>query len=282
MKINYDLYDSNEVLEAKLMSGITGCDVVVPSGSYLERQAKAGIYTILDKGMLMNNANLDPAMMHRLATHAPDNSRSVPYAWGTVGLGYNVDKVKARLGDVLIDRLNIIFDPKYAAKLAGCGIAMLDSPSEVMAIALNYSGLDPSSEDKTDLRKASDLVAKVKPHIRYFHSSKYLGDLANGDICMALGYGSDVLMAKNRASEAGNNVNVHYAVPKEGTLVWCDLMAIPADAPHPKEAYQFIDFLLRSQSAASISNHAYAAVAYLAALPFLKKEVAGDPGVSIR
>lgn len=279
IKINYDLYDSNEVLEAKLMSGRSGYDVVVPSSSYLERQAKAGIYTHLDKSRLTNYSNLDSEMMVRLASHDPGNAHGVPYAWGTIGIGYNAERVKAALGDVPVDSLAIIFDPQYASKLAECGIAVLDSPSEIMAIALNYLGLDSHSENKNDLRKASELLATVKPYFRYFHSSKYLNDLANGDICLALGYGSDVLIAKNRAAEAGKNVAVNYAIPKEGTVVWFDLMAVPADAPHPDEAYAFIDFLLRGKSAASISNYAHTAVANDAATPFLKQEVAADQGI---
>jgi putrescine transport system substrate-binding protein len=279
IKVNYDVYDSNEMLEAKLMSGNTGYDVVVPTGYFLERQVKAGIYAKIDRKLLKNYDNLDAEILSKITSHDQGNVHSVPYAWGTIGLGYNVQMVKERLGEVPVDTLDLLFKPELATKLADCGIAILDSPSEIMGIALNYLALDPNSEKKSDLKQASKLVSSVRTNYKYFHSSKYTSDLANGDICVVLGYGSDVFMAKSRAQEAGQGVEIRYAIPQEGTLVWFDLLAIPADAPHPKAAHQFIDYIIRGENAASISNYAFTAVANIAAKPMLLDEVSTNLGI---
>jgi len=279
IKVNYDVYDSNEVLEAKLMAGNTGYDVVVPTGFFLERQIKAGIYAEIDRNQLKNYANLDTSILAKIESHDPDNMHNVPYAWGTIGLGYNVKMIKERLGEVPVDTLDLLFKPEVAAKLADCGIAVLDSPSEVMGIALNYMGLNPNSETKSDLKKASELIRSARSNYKYFHSSKYTSDLANGDICVVLGYGSDVFMAQSRAEEASQGVAINYAIPKEGSLVWFDLLAIPSDAPHPKAAHQFIDYILRGENGASISNYAFTAVANTAAQPMLLEEVSSNPGI---
>lgn len=279
IKVNYDVYDSNEMLEAKLMSGNTGYDVVVPTASFLERQVQAGVYAEIDRQQLSNYSNLDQSILEKIAAHDPGNQHSVPYAWGTIGLGYNTQMVEQRLGDMQVDSLDLIFNPEVTEKLADCGIAVLDSPSEIMGIALNYLGLDPNSENKADLKNAADLVRKVRPNYKYFHSSKYTSDLANGDICVVLGYGSDVLMAQGRAEEAGQGIEIGYAIPKEGTLVWFDLFAIPADAPHPEAAHQFVNYVLRGENHASISNYAFTAVANTAAVPHLLEEVSNDPGI---
>lgn len=279
IKVNYDVYDSNEVLEAKLMTGNTGYDVVVPTGFFLERQIQAGIYAEIDRELLSNYSNLDQTIVDKIAAHDPGNKHSVPYAWGTIGLGYNKQMLEQRLGGLPIDSLDLIFKPEVAAKLEDCGVAVLDSPSEIMGIALNYLGLNPNSEKKADLKKASSLISSVRPNYKYFHSSKYLSDLANGDICVVLGYGSDVLMAQSRAEEAGQGIEVGYAIPREGSLVWFDLFAIPADAPHPQAAHQFVNYILRGENHASISNYAFTAVANTAALPHLLDEVSSNPGI---
>ncbi|BBB26716.1 polyamine ABC transporter substrate-binding protein [Amphritea japonica] len=279
IKVNYDVYDSNEGLEAKLMAGGSGYDVVVPTGSFLERQVQAGIYAEIDRAQLNNYGNLDSVMLEKIARHDAGNKHNVPYAWGTIGLGYNVDMLKERLGDIPVNSLDIIFKPEVAAKLKDCGITLLDSPAEVVSIALNYLGLDPNSEKKSDLKRASELLKSVRDSYRKFDSSGYISGLANGDTCVALGYNGDVLQAQGRAEEAGQGVNVGYSIPTEGTLVWFDLLAIPSDAPHKAAAHQLIDYILKGESAASISNYAYYAVANKAAEPMVLEEVLNNPGI---
>ncbi|MDX1318616.1 MAG: polyamine ABC transporter substrate-binding protein [Oceanospirillum sp.] len=279
IKVNYDVYDSNEVLEAKLMAGGSGYDVVVPTGAFLERQLQAGIYSKIDKSKLSNLGNLDATLVEKISSHDEGNLHNVPYAWGTIGLGYNVDAVKARLGDMEFDTLDLIFNPEVTAKLKDCGIGVLDSPAEVMSIALNYAGLDPNSESKGDLKKGAAVLEGVRGDYKYFHSGKYISDLANGDICVALGYNGDILQAQGRAEEAGQGVNISYAIPKEGTLIWFDLLAIPADAPHPEAAHQFIDYVLKAETAAGISNYVYYAVPNKAAEPLLNEDVVSNPGI---
>jgi putrescine transport system substrate-binding protein len=279
IKVNYDVYDSNEILEAKLMAGGSGYDVVVPTGSFLERQAKAGIYATIDKSGLSNYGNIDKSMASKMALHDPGNKHSVPYTWGTIGLGVNTEMVKARLGDVKLNSLDLIFKPEVAAKLADCGIGILDSPAEVMAIAMNYEGLDPNSESKKDLKSTTAMVKKARPHYKYFDSSRLISDLANGDICVALGYNGDMLQANSRASEAGQGVKIEYLIPKEGTIAWFDMMAIPADAPHKKEAYAFINYILKAETGAGISNYVYYAVANEAAAEFVNEDIKSNIGI---
>ncbi len=279
IKVNYDVYDSNEVLEAKLMSGGTGYDVVVPTGSFLERHVQAGIYAEIDRSQLSNYGNLDSDFISKIERHDAGNKHNVPYAWGTIGLGYNEKMVKERLGEMPLDTLDLIFDPKIAAKLADCGIGVLDSPAEVMSIALNYMGEDPNSEKKSVLKKGSALLKSVRPSYKYFHSGKYISDLANGEICVALGYNGDILQAQSRAEEANQGHKIGYSIPKEGTLVWFDLLAIPADAPHPEAAHKFINYILKADIGAGISNYVYYAVANKAAEPMLNEDVRSNPGI---
>ncbi|SEK33936.1 putrescine transport system substrate-binding protein [Colwellia chukchiensis] len=279
IKVNYDVYDSNEILEAKLMSGGSGYDVVVPTGSFLERQAKAGIYSAIDKSQLPNYANIDSELAAKMALHDPDNKYGVPYTWGTIGLGINQDMVKQRLGDVELNSLDLVFKPEVAAKLADCGIGMLDSPAEVMSIALNYIGLDPNSENGKDLKNAQKMMQEVRPHYKYFNSGRLIADLANGDICVAIGYNGDMLQAQSRANEAGQGVKVAYHIPKEGTIAWFDMMAIPGDAPHKQEAYQFINYILSAKTGASIANYVYYAVANTAADEFILDEIKSNSGI---
>ncbi|NVK37306.1 MAG: polyamine ABC transporter substrate-binding protein [Gammaproteobacteria bacterium] len=280
IKVNYDVYDSNEMLEAKLMAGNSGYDIVVPTGAFLERQLQAGIYAPIDKSKLSNYKNVDAELAKKIARSDKDNVHNVPYAWGTVGLGYNLDMLQKRLGkDMPLNTLDLIFKPEISAKLKDCGIAVLDAPADVMSVAMNYLGLDPNSENKADLKKATELLKANRGNYKYFHSSQYIGDLANGDVCLALGYNGDILQSQDRASEAGQGIVVEYSIPKEGTQVWFDLMAIPADAPNKENAYKFIDFVLRGEVAAGISNYVYYAVANTAAKPFIEKEVLDNPGI---
>ncbi len=279
INVNYDVYDSNEGLEAKLMAGNSGYDVVVPSGSFLERQAKAGIYTEIDRSELPNYKNLDTTLLKAAEMNDPGNVYGIPYAWGTIGLGYNEGLLKERLGDRPFDSFDLLFDENISSKLQDCGIALIDSPSEVMAITLNYLGLDPNSEDKDDLKKGMELLKKVRKNIKYFNSSTLVQDLVNGDICLALGYNGDLLRAQQRAVDAGIKAKLKYAIPAEGTVAWFDLIAIPADAKHKSAAYKFINYLLKPENAAGISNFVMYAVPNTQVAPFLEDSIRTNPGI---
>jgi putrescine transport system substrate-binding protein len=279
IKVNYDVFDSNEVLETKLLAGKTGYDVVVPSASFLERQIKAGVFMTLDKSKLPNLSNMDPEIMQRVALHDPGNEHAVPYLWGTTGIGYNPEKVKAALGVDTIDSWSVIFDPENAKKLKDCGLVMLDAPVEVFDSALIYLGKDPNSESEEDLNAARDLMMAVRPYVRYFHSSQYINDLANGEICVALGWSGDILQAQARGAEAENPVEVAYAIPKEGAIVWFDMLAIPADAPHPGNAHQFINYLMEPAVIAAISDYVAYANGNAASFDLVDEAVRTDPSV---
>jgi putrescine transport system substrate-binding protein len=279
IKVNYDVFDSNEVVEAKLLAGSSGYDVVVPSGSFLERQIQAGLFQPLDKSKLPNLANLDPVVMETAAVHDPGNEHAIVYMQFTVGIGYNFAAVTERLGDMPVDSWDIVFKPEVASKLADCGIAMLDSPTEIVASALNYLGLDPNSESPEDLQKAQDLLMSVRPYIRYFHSSQYIDDLGSGEICVAVGYYGDVFIAADAAEQAGQGIEINYIIPKEGALSAYDMMAIPADAPHPDNAHKFINFIMKPEITAAISNFVFYASANKAATEFVDEEVKNNPGI---
>jgi len=281
IKVTYDVYDSNEVMEAKLLAGGSGYDVVFPTAQpFAEREIKAGLYQKLDKSKLGNYGNLDPAILKPLQTPDPDNAHVVPYMWGTSGIGYNVDRVKALLGDdAPTDTWALIFDPAIASKLAGCGISVMDDEMEGMSAALMYLGKDPNTNDPRDFDAAVALFRKVRPYIKYFHSSQYINDLANGDLCVAHGYSGDVLQARDRAEEAGNDVHIAYTVPTQGAILWIDVMAIPTDAPHKDNAYAFINYLLKPDVIAAISNEVTYANANRAATGLIDESVRDDPGV---
>jgi len=279
IKVNYDVFDSNEIVEAKLLTGSTGYDVVVPTANFLERQIKAGVFRKLDPAKLPNLKNMDPVISQRVALHDPGNEHSVTYMWGTTGFGYNVKAITERLGEMPTNTWALFFDPAVVSKLADCGVSLLDAPNDVMATALKYLGLDPNSESPDDLAKAEELLGSVRPHIRYFHSSQYIDDLANGEVCLAMGYSGDILQAADRATEAGQGVEIQYVIPKEGAVVWFDMLAIPADAPHPENAHAFIDFVMRPQIAADISNYVLYANANKASLSLVDEEVRTDPSI---
>src|SRR5215469_5536688 len=279
--VTYDVYDGNEVLEAKLLAGNSGYDVVVPTAMpYMARQIKAGAYRRLDKAKLSNWQNLDPAILALVADADPGNAYGVPYMWGVTGIGFNPALVAKALGnDAARDTLALLFDPANAKKLAACGISLLDTPAEVFPAAFSYLGIDPKSRDPADLDKAVAMLQKIRPFVRKFHSSQYINDLANGDICIALGYSGDVVQARNRASEAKNGVEIAFRVPREGALMAVDMMGIPKDAPHPDNALTYIDYILRPEVAAAITN----AVSYpnpnAAATALVKPEIRDDPGI---
>lgn len=277
--VNYDVFDSNEVLEAKMLTGSSGYDVVVPSIEFLSRQAQAGVFAEIDKAGLTNYGNLDANILGILAVNDPDNTYGVPYMMFTTGIGYNVGAVSERIDADKIGSWDMIFDLETVALLADCGVAVLDSPSEMIAPALNYLGLDPNSEEAGDLEAATELMLSVRPHIRYFHSSQYINDLANGDICVSVGYSGDVLQARDRAAEADQGVEVAYAIPKEGGQVGFDMLAIPDDAPNAENALKFINYILEPEVAAAITNYVYYANPNTAATEFVLEEVSADPGI---
>jgi putrescine transport system substrate-binding protein len=277
IKVNYDVFDSNEVLETKLLTGRTGYDVVVPTDYFLERQAKQGILLPLDKSKLPNIANLDPEVLRGLEGIDPGNRYGVPYAGVVTGIGYNVQKLRKALGGVPVDSWAVIFDPKYAAKLKDCGYSTLDAESENFFTAKIYLGRDPASERQDDLAAVETMFVKIRPYIRYFHSSQYINDLANGESCIALSWSGDVLQARDRAREAGKGVEIGFAIPKEGALRSFDMLAIPADAPHPDNAHKFINFLLRPDIAADFTKFRKYPAANLAAEKLVGPELRDDP-----
>jgi putrescine transport system substrate-binding protein len=278
--VTYDVFDSNEVLEGKLLAGHTGYDVVVPSAYFLERQIKAGVFQKLDKAMIPNFKGLDPKLMKQLAKVDPGNQYGVPYMWGTTGIGYNVKAVHARLGpEATIDSWDVVFKPELISKFKDCGVHMLDSADDILPAALHYLGLDPNSTKRGDLERAAALLAKIRPAVRKFHSSEYLNALASGEICLVVGWSGDIKQAENRAREAKNGVEIGYAIPKEGAQMWFDNLAIPKDAPHPDAAYAFINFMLDPHVAAENSNMVAYANGNLASQQFIDKKVLNDPGI---
>ncbi len=279
IKVNYDVFDSNEVLEAKLLAGNTGYDIVVPSGSFLERQITAGVFGKLDKAKLKNYGKLDADILKRVDKHDPGNEHAIPYMWGTTGFGYNINLVKERMPDAPVGSWDMIFKPEVVSKFADCGVTLLDAPTEAISAALNYLGRDPNSEKKDDLKAAEELLMSVRPHIKYFHSSQNINDLANGDICVAMGWSGDMLISRDRAAEAEQGVEVAYTIPEEGALMWFDLMAIPADAPHPENAHLFLDYIMEPEVVAAISNYVFYANGNNAATEFVDPEVKEDPAI---
>jgi putrescine transport system substrate-binding protein len=277
IKVRYDTFDSNDTLETKLLAGKSGYDVVVPTGFFLERQIKAGVFQKLDKSKLPNLANIWPEIAQRLAVHDPGNLYAVNYMWGTTGLGYNVKKAREILGeDAKIDSWDIVFKPENLAKLKSCGVYLLDSSDDILPAALKYLGFDPNSRNEGELQKAADLVSKVRSSVRKFHSSEYLNALASGEICFAVGFSGDVKQAQKRAAEAKNGVEVAYAIPKEGAQLWFDNLAIPRDAKNVAEAHAFINFLQKPEIAARNSNLVSYANGNLASQKFIDKDVLED------
>ena len=279
--VTYDVYDSNEILEGKLLSGNTGYDIVGPSSEFMGRQIIAGVYQKLNKDALYNYDNLDPAMMSLLENLDPDNAHSIPYLWGTTGIGYNKQKAIEVMGvDFAMNTLDVVFVPEIIAKFQHCGVAFLDAPSEMFKAALHYLGLNPNSQNPKDYQEQStELFNNVRPYIQYFHSSKYINDLANGDICLAFAWSGDVLQAADRASESGNGVQIEYRIPKEGTLMWFDMLAIPADAPNPGNAHKFLNYILKPEVIAEISNKVNFANANIPSKSLIKADSLNNPDI---
>jgi putrescine transport system substrate-binding protein len=279
IKVVYDVYDSNEVLETKLLAGGSGYDVVVPSAYFLQRQIAAGVYQPLDKSKLPNLVNMWDVVMKGVETFDPGNAYSVDYMWGTTGIGYNVEKVKAALGTDAKPNWDALFKPENAAKLKDCGIYMLDSPTDVIPSVLVYLGLDPNSTDAGDLAKAEEVLLAIRPYVRKFHSSEYINALANGDICIAIGFSGDVFQARDRAAEANAGVEVNFSIPDQGAQLAFDVFAVPADAKHVDEAHAFINFMMKPEVAAKATNYVYYANGNKASQPFLDKDVLEDPAI---
>lgn len=279
IKVVYDVFDTNEIVEAKLLAGSSGYDIVVPSNAFVAKQAKAGLYQPLDKAKLPNWKHLNTTLLKTLQVSDPGNTYAIPYLWGTIGIGYNVDKIKAALGDnAPVDSWELVMNIDNMKKLKSCGVAFLDSPSEMLPIALKYLGYDPTSTKPEELKQAQAHFLKIRPYIAYFHSSKFINDLATGNICVAIGYSGDIQQGINRAKEANNGVNAQYNIPKEGAGSFFDMMAIPADAPNPDAAHAFMNFLMQPEIIAEISDYVYYANANASATPLVTKELREDPG----
>jgi len=280
LELIYDVYDSHEVLETKLLAGGSGYDVVVPGGTFLMRQISIGVYQPLDLSKLPNHGNVWDVVARRAAAYDPGNAYSINYMWGTTGLGVNVDKVRDLLGDdAPIDSLSLVFDPANMEALAECGVHFLDTPTEVVPAVLKYIGEDPDSHDPEIIAKAEPVLQAVRPYVQKFHASDYINALANGDICVAIGWSGDVLQARDRAVEAGNGVQIAYNAAREGSLIWFDQMAIPVDAPNPDGAHMFLDFMLDARNMAAASNYVYYANGNLASQEFLAEDVINDPAI---
>ncbi|WP_175652775.1 polyamine ABC transporter substrate-binding protein [Pseudomonas sp. Marseille-P9899] len=275
----YDVFDSNETLEGKLLAGKTGYDVVVPSNHFLTRQVDAGVFLELDRSKLPNWKHMDPALLKLLEQNDPGNRHSVPYLWGTNGIGYNVEKVKEVLGVDHIDSWSVLYEPENLKKLQKCGVAFMDSADELIPSILNYLGLDPNSTNAADYAKAEKRLLELRPYVTYFHSSKYISDLANGNICAAFGFSGDVLQAANRAKEAKNGIQIAYSIPKEGSNLWFDLIAIPADAKNPDQAHAFINYVLEPKVIAEVSDYVGYPNANVDSKAFIDPETLNNPEV---
>ena len=279
IKVHVSYFDTNETLETRLLAGHSGFDVVVPTASYFERQIKAGVYLTLDKSKLPNLKNMDAQLMSRVALHDPDNAHGVIYTWGTNGIGYNEKMIKALLPDAPLDSWRMVFDPAVASKIAKCGISVLDSPAEMVRVVLSYLGRDPNSQKPEDLTASEATMAKIRPYIRNINSSEYIEALANGDICLAVGYNGDVLQARDRARDANKGIEIQYVVPKEGSILWFDMLAVPKDAPDVESAYAFLDYMMIQHVAADVSDFRRYATANAAAQPLVQAAVRDDPGI---
>jgi putrescine transport system substrate-binding protein len=280
VKVRYDVYDANETLDTKLRAGRTGYDLVVPTASpFLALQVPARLYRPLDRDKLKNYGNLDPVLMGQLASYDPGNRHAIPWMWGTTGIGYNAEAVKRVMADAPVHSLKILFDPAIIAKFQRCGVVVLDSPTDVIPAALNYLGRDPDSHKAEDLDAVAKLLAAIRPYVRKWHSSEYINDLANGDACLAFGFSGDIKQAAKRAAEVKKPFTVEYVIPQEGSQVWIDAWAIPADAANVDAAHRFLDFLLRPEIAALNSNFIGYANAVPGSLPRIEAAVRDDPAV---
>ncbi|WP_426235474.1 polyamine ABC transporter substrate-binding protein [Pseudomonas sp. TWP3-2] len=277
IKATYDIHDSNEVLESKLMTGNTGYDVVSPSNHFLSRLIKAGAIQKLDKSQLPNWKNLDPLLLKKLEVNDPGNQYGYPYMWGTAGIGYNVEKIKAIFGNTDVTKSwKLFFDEDNIKKLSQCGVAIIDNPTQVLPITLNYLGLPAHSHEPADYKKAEQALLKIRPYVQYFHASKYISDLANGNVCAVIGFNGDVVQAAASAKEAKNGIDIAYSIPDEGTTLWFDMVVMPKSAPHEKNGYTYMNYLLEPKVIANISNSIHYANPNAAADEFVTPAVKED------
>ena len=279
IKVAVSNYGSNEELDAKLAPGNAGYDIVVPSASSYERQIKAGYYQKLDKGQLSNLKNMDPDIEARLAMHDPNNDYAVLHMWGTTGIGYNTKKIETAMKNAPVDSWKLVFDPAVAKNFKKCGIAVLDSATEMYSMTLAYLGKDPNSQKQEDLDAATNAMVAIRPFVRYADTQRMISDLANGEICLAIGYNGDLLQARDRADENKTGQEIKYQIPKEGTIIWFDSYLVPKDAPHPKNAHLFINYMLRPEVIAAVTNKVNYPNGNKEATQFVNKEVLDDPSV---
>ena len=279
IKVNYDVFDSNEVLETKLLAGNTGYDLVVPTANFLERQVQAGVFQKLDKSKLPNLKNVDPDILRRIALHDPGNEHGVNYLWGTSGIGYNVAKIHQRMPNAPLDSWRMLYDPAVVSKFKDCGVSVFDAPSEVVSTVLIFLGKNANSLSPDDLAQAEKVLLSIRPYLRYVDTERYIEDLANGETCLVLGWGGDVLQARDRAREAGKGIEIKYSLPREGGVIFFDMLAIPADAPHPQNALALINYLLQPEVAARNSNLVRYANSIPASRPMLSDSVKNDPNI---
>jgi putrescine transport system substrate-binding protein len=281
IKVRYDLFDTNEILHAKLVAGKTGYDIVVPSANWVNLQIQGGLLMKLDKSKLPNLVNLDPVIQSAIAKLDPNNDHVVDWLWGFTTVGINVAKVKAALGDLPMpaNAWDLVFDPKYMAKVKSCGVSFLDSPSEILPPALQYVGKNPFSKVPADYQEAGRLLAKIRPYVSLFSSSGYINDMANGSICVALGWSGDINIARQRAIEAKNGNDIQALIPSTSATLFFDVMAIPVDAPHPNNAHLWINYIMRPEVHASLTNKVFYANPNLASTKFVKKEIAENKTV---
>ena len=286
IKVKYDVFDSNELLETKLLAGKTGYDVVVPSGNFLGRQIQTGVFTLLDKSKLPNIKYMWPVVSDIMAKYDPGNKYAVDYMWGTTGIGYNIAKVKERIPDAPLDSWKLALDPQYVLKLKDCGVMMLDAPDEIVPAVMNYLGIDPDSKNPDDLKKAAEYFKKIRPAIRKFHSSEYINALANGDVCLVIGWSGDIKQAATRAEEKNKTitdpkkkVDIGYIIPKEGAYMFFDNFVIPKDAKNIDEAYAFINYMMKPEVIAKASNYVKYPNGNLESQKFIDKAVLEDTSI---
>jgi putrescine transport system substrate-binding protein len=279
IKVSVSNYGSNEELESKLAPGNSGYDIVVPSASFYERQIRSGFYRKLDKSQLPNLSNMDPEIQQRLAMHDPGNDYAVLHMWGTTGIGYNIKKIKAVMADAPLDSWRLVFDPAVVKNFQKCGVAVLDSATEMFSMALTAMGKDPNSQVAADIEAAAGSMMRIRPFIRYIDTQRMIADLANGEICVAVGYSGDMLQARDRAAENKTGQEIAYAIPKEGSIIWFDSYLIPKDAPHPNNAHAFINYMLKPEVIAAVSNSVNYANGNANAAKLVNPDVINDPGV---
>ena len=279
LKVDYEEFDTKDALETRLLQGRTGKDVVVPTAAFLQRHTTDGMFLKLDKAKLPNYANLDRELNRIAGLYDPGNQFAVPYLWGTTGIGYNVARIKERMANAPTDSWRMLFDPTVVQRFKDCGVAMPDSPVDVIKSVLRYLGRDPNSQKEEDIRAAEAHLARIRPYIAFFDTARYIDDLASGAACLVLGWSGDVVQARARARDAGSEVEIGYSIPREGAMVWMDVLAIPADAPNPEAAHRFIDFVMRPEIAADIANTVGFANANAASKDDLDPELSGDPAL---